>query len=290
MMEFLKRALRALLLPIFTKANGPLTQSQLSSEYWAIRKDVAFRIPDSPANFGFSVYSQCDEDGILQNIISRLAVLEDLKYFLEIGAGDGVENNTALLVSNLSWSGIWVDPSNELAIFSRKLGFHPRLRIITEKVLPISDLGEIKSAFVELGAITKNNKFCIGVLSIDIDSYDLDLLEFVLTHIDPEILVLEYNASFAPPLRSRVPFGESNTWEGDNFYGASLSEQSAVLSLNYSLVATSTTGVNSFWVKNIHSNSFSKYSLEDLYSPPRHHLARLSWGHPGNSLKYLKLK
>lgn len=288
MKRILKRAFFALLLGPLNKALSPIVQSQLSSEYWQLRKELAQRISGSPSNFGFKVYSQCDEDGILQNIISRASLKPDLWTFLEIGAGDGVENNTALLVNNLGWSGVWVDPSDKLKGFAHTLGPHSHLKIIPEKLSPNSDFYEMKDALNSIGAKKEENAYCLGVLSIDIDSYDLDLLEILLSFTDPEILVLEYNAAFPPPIQTRVKFGDVDTWEGDNFYGASLSAQGFALKGKYTLVGTSLSGVNSFWVRNNHSRSFPNYSLEELYNPPRHHLTQLKWGHPANSIKWLK--
>ena len=45
---------------------------------------------------GLKVYSQADEDGIIQEIFKRLGVLK--KTFIEIGVGDGTENNTLYLL------------------------------------------------------------------------------------------------------------------------------------------------------------------------------------------------
>jgi hypothetical protein len=41
---------------------------------------------------GHKVFSQGDEDGIIAEIFSRVGT--DPKYFLEIGVGNGWENNT----------------------------------------------------------------------------------------------------------------------------------------------------------------------------------------------------
>jgi len=290
MKRFLKSMFYRLLLPPLVKALSPLSQSQLNAEYWQLRADLAQKIPDSPSNYGYKIYSQCDEDGILQNIISRITLNEEMWTFLEIGAGDGVENNTALLVSNLEWSGIWVDPSDRLIQFARRLGPRKFLKIVTEKLSPMASLEQIGLMLQDIGVKSTDGVYSMGLLSIDIDSYDLDLLEALLLKLDPEILVLEYNASFPPPLLARVSYGDSENWQGDNFYGASLSEQARVLSQKYLLVGTSLSGVNSFWVKRRYSSEFSEYRISDLYNPPRYHLTQMKWGHPANSLKWLKLR
>ena len=53
--------------------------------------------PESLAFSGYSVYSQGDEDGILDEILRRLGITYGT--FLEIGVGDGLQNNTAYLLA-----------------------------------------------------------------------------------------------------------------------------------------------------------------------------------------------
>ena len=55
-------------------------------------------------------FSQNGEDGILQEIFRRINIKKG--YFLEIGTGDGSENNTRLLLE-LGWKGTWIDGDRE---------------------------------------------------------------------------------------------------------------------------------------------------------------------------------
>jgi hypothetical protein len=47
--------------------------------------------------YGFKAYSQTDEDGIIQEIFRRIGVTTST--FIEIGVGDGLENNTFYMVA-----------------------------------------------------------------------------------------------------------------------------------------------------------------------------------------------
>ena len=49
-----------------------------------------------PATWEFSGFSQNGEDGILD--VLRKNLLESNRYFIEIGAADGIENNSAWLL------------------------------------------------------------------------------------------------------------------------------------------------------------------------------------------------
>jgi hypothetical protein len=55
---------------------------------------------------GYRVYSQADEDGILHEIFRRIG--EGKRTFLELGVGNGLENNTLFLLIQ-GWSGIWIE-------------------------------------------------------------------------------------------------------------------------------------------------------------------------------------
>src|ERR1700722_6760188 len=52
------------------------------------------------------VYSQNGEDGMIAEIFRRIGLTN--KFFVEFGIGDGLENNTRLLLE-LGWHGIWID-------------------------------------------------------------------------------------------------------------------------------------------------------------------------------------
>ena len=65
----------------------------------------------NPLNsFGKKCFSQSDEDGITIEIFKRLKNLNS-GSFLELGVGDGTENNTLILLS-LGWNGFWVGGSD----------------------------------------------------------------------------------------------------------------------------------------------------------------------------------
>ena len=55
-------------------------------------------------------FSQNGEDGIINEIFNRLGITTG--EFIEIGTGDGSENNTRLLLE-LGWKGVWIDGSTK---------------------------------------------------------------------------------------------------------------------------------------------------------------------------------
>jgi len=56
--------------------------------------------------FGYKVFSQNDEDGIIAEIFKRIGVTN--KRFVEFGVENGLESNSHLLLHS-GWSGLWIE-------------------------------------------------------------------------------------------------------------------------------------------------------------------------------------
>ena len=190
---------------------------------------------------GAKMYSQSDEDGILREIFRRIGTASH--RFLEIGVGDGLENNTlALLVEG--WTGSWVDgsPQNAANIRAR---FAPmlkdgRLRFLERRVT----LATLDQVLREAGGMED-----LDLLSLDIDGNDYHILARM--PLTARALVLEYNARFAPPLEWVMAYDENHVWNGSDHFGASLAAFAALLKeKGYGLVGCNLCGTNAFFVRN----------------------------------------
>ena len=71
-----------------------------------IHKKLRVKQVNQYALNGFRVYSQNEEDGIIENIFDDIGTTN--KIFCEIGIGDCIENNTHYLLLK-DWKGIWID-------------------------------------------------------------------------------------------------------------------------------------------------------------------------------------
>ena len=74
---------------------------ELEKHYTSRRKDS--KNPFLQSIKRYSLFSQSDEDSIIDEIIKRLDIKKG--YFLELGVGNGLQNNTLNLLSK-SWEGI----------------------------------------------------------------------------------------------------------------------------------------------------------------------------------------
>ena len=60
--------------------------------------------------YGYKVYSQCDEDGIIQEIFNRIGTTN--RKFVEFGVQNGLECNTHFLLHK-GWEGVWIEANKK---------------------------------------------------------------------------------------------------------------------------------------------------------------------------------
>lgn len=278
--KFIWRRIRSKLPAIGEAAIAPsVAQAIIEQQIRSIHAEMRSLTPENPALHGFKVYSQVDEDGILEHIFERIGV--GRQTFVEIGCGNGSENNTHYLLLK-GWRGVWIDgsPRNIKHI----LDHVPRdsARLLVERMFITRE--NIREA-VEKWLHRLGGE--LDLLSLDIDGNDAAVLEQALTAAKPRVLLVEYNAKFPPPLRVSVAYKPDHAWERDDYYGSSLQVFVDLLKQDYVLVSCSVSGANAFFVRKDLASTFAHYETRLVYMPARHHLIhRISGGSP--SLKHLK--
>jgi hypothetical protein len=203
--------------------------------------------------FGYKVYSQNDEDGIIQEIFKRIGTTN--KIFVEFGVEDGLQSNCHFLLFN-GWHGLWIDGDEKQFL---------RLQKCFEKPLSTKQLTAV-NAFITTDNINKligeygNTNGDIDLLSIDIDGNDYWVWEKI-NCIRPRVVIIEYNAKFPPPCEWVMEYEPNYVWDGSDKHGASLKSLELLgKRLGYNLVGTNKNGVNAFFVK--------KELTEDLFAEP----------------------
>jgi hypothetical protein len=253
-----------------------LFQMAIHTELRALRAEVAGRTPDNPALKGFKAYSQFDEDGIIEEIFRRIG---RGSTFLEIGCGDGLENNTHYLLLK-GWRGMWVDASSKSIEKARSsLPASPRLEIV-ERMLDLTNTEDLCNRY-----LTRFSQ--PDFLSVDIDGNDLHILKAALALLRPTVICVEYAAKLAPPIVATVAYDPAHAWAGDDYHGASLQAYVDALP-EYRLVACNLCGANAFFVRGDAAQPFATYSPAELFQPARFHLCQMKAGHPP-SYKFLAL-
>jgi len=199
------------------------------------------RDPRALTPYGFTAYSQADEDGMIEELFRRIGTTN--RKFVEFGCGDGLENNTVYLLLT-GWSGLWMDGSAE------------GMRNIRAQFKPYVDGGQLrlKEAFLtrdNINSIIREAGITgeIDLLSIDIDGNDYWLWE-ALTVIEPRAVIVEYNATFRPPHKLVQPYDPNYCWNSSNYFGASLKALEELgARKGYDLVGCCYAGTNAFFVR-----------------------------------------
>jgi hypothetical protein len=141
------------------------------------------------------VFSQFGDDGIIQYLISHLPLVDT---FVEFGVADYRESNTRFLLVHDNWRGLVMDASAENVN-----------RILADDVAWRHALSA-RAAFITRDNINDLLKLFgfegrIGILHIDIDGNDYWIWEAIEV-IEPEVVIVEYNAVFGASHRISVPY------------------------------------------------------------------------------------
>ncbi len=243
------------------------------SRYETLRDLSLTKSPKALAGYGYKVFSQGDEDGIIAEIFKRIGVKN--KIFVEFGVGDGLENNTLSLLHQ-GWTGLWIEGSAECCkkIFEGFSGLikSGKLKLVQSFIFAETINGLISSQIFEQE---------IDLLSIDIDGNDAHIYDQI-SCVTPRVIVLEYNAKFGPVIEYCMPYNRNYRWSKTDCFGASLKYFEKLMSnKGYTLVGCNLVGTNAFFVRTdlVHDHFDEPFSSEYHFEPARYELAGLPSGH-----------
>jgi len=240
-----------------------------------LKNEILSTQPSSLIKYGFSVYSQNDEDGIIQYIFDQLQIPDP--NFIEFGVG-ATENNTLYLLTKGS-KGVWIDGDfGEAKSYVR----FPRLKMIERFIVRENILPVVEEALTFLRIHSSQLDF----ISMDMDGNDFYFIEELLNaKIYPKLFCVEYNAKFRNAF-VKIKYKDNHTWVGDDYFGCSLMEYCRLLSDQYTLVACNITGANAFFIRNDYKEKFPSAEPMDIYQPPRYYMSPMVKGHQ-SSVKYI---
>jgi hypothetical protein len=221
--------------------------------------------------YGFQACSQNYEDGIIHEIFKRVGVAD--RFFVEIGVGNGNQNNTAFLVSQ-GWRGHWIDGNADFLATIERRGWN-KDGLVTGMAAMVSH--ENVSSLLTDAGVPKT----FDLLSIDVDQNTYHIWS-ALHEFQPRVVVVEFNAAFPPELEWVVPYNPSATWNGSQNFGASLkSFQRLGEKFGYNLVGCDFVGVNAFFVKaELCGTLFASPFTSDNHYEPLRYSALMRRGHP----------
>ena len=209
--------------------------------------------------FEAQVCSQNGEDGVMAEIFRRIGTTE--KIFLEIGVGDGRENNTSFLLS-LGWTGFWVDGNPRV---TKLLAGSPLEKHVSARVAFVSQ-ENIHGLIREMGVPET-----LDLLSIDIDQNTYYIWK-ALRALRPRLAVIEYNSAIPASIDWKAGYAADKVHDGTDNYGASLKALEKLgREFGYSLVYCEMMGCNAFFVRDdLTGTQFhSPFTAEQHYQPSR---------------------
>jgi hypothetical protein len=137
-------------------------------------------------------YSQNGEDGVLNELISRLNLKPE--WVCEFGAGNGIRFSNTLNLINQGYKGVYIESDEKE--FKELVNNHQNNEnlILLQRTVS-ADYGDVNSLDSILSSTPITKEFT--VLSIDIDSYDYHIWESFKNY-RPIIVIIEINSSVDP--------------------------------------------------------------------------------------------
>jgi hypothetical protein len=181
------------------------------------------------------------------------------KYLVDIGASDGItQSSTVKFLTDQDYSGLLFEYNPES--FS-KLAFlydsRIDVKLAKNKATP-NNIVSLMQGF----EVPKDFDF----LNLDIDCYDLEVLRSLLQGgFIPKVISMEINPIFPPGIEFEVKFSNDQVWQGDWFFGCSISSaEKALIQFGYLLVKIEYN--NAIFIHQLATNRFSKIrSTIELY-------------------------
>lgn len=198
----------------------------------------------NPVSWEFSGFSQNGEDGILQVLRSQLQ--QSNKYFIEIGAADGIDNNSAWLTIVEKYAGLMIEGDPALVERARRMVGHYSLGL------------QIKNMFVDKNSATSLHNLALysdpDVFCLDIDGNDYYVAASLLQiGFRPKIFVVEYNSAFGPADAKTIEYSPTFRYaeahSSELYYGVSIIGWRRFFAASgYQFVTVDRKGVNAFFV------------------------------------------
>jgi len=227
-------------------------------------KQMSWRVAASPPNVdlrtvGFKVFSQWDEDGIIQYLIHNLEIRN--RTFVEFGIENYEESNTRFLLLNDDWQGLVLDGCGADIDYVQKdpIYWQHDLQakcswITRENVNPCL----LQAGFGE----------DLGLLSIDIDGNDYWVWE-AIDCVKPRIVVVEYNSVFglAPiSVPYKADFNRTAAHYSNLYFGCSIGALSHLaMTKGYQLLGSNSCGSNAFFVRSDIAGPFKDVDVQEAY-------------------------
>jgi hypothetical protein len=243
------------------------------TELMLLGKQMAWQVAGLPPNtdfrrVGFKVFSQWDEDGIIQYLIHHVAIAN--RTFIEFGVENYEESNTRFLLLNNHWQGMILDACPADIAYIRSDRIHWQYDL------------QVREAWItreNIDALLAQAGFGddLGLLSIDLNGNDYWVWE-AIGSVRPRIAIVEYNSLLGlNPIcvPYREDFDRTTAHPSNLYYGSSLAALHRLAqSKGYILVGSNIWGHNAFFVRSDVAGELQGLEPELAYVASRFREAR----------------
>lgn len=214
-----------------------LLGKQMSWQAAALPPNTDFR------KVGFKVFSQWDEDGIIQYLINHICI--EHQTFIEFGVENYEESNTRFLLLNNHWQGMVLDACSADMQYIRSDRIHWQYDLQVKDAWITRE--NIDSLLMQAGFGED-----LGLLSIDLNGNDYWIWDAIV-NVRPRIAIVEYNSllglePICVPYREN--FDRTAAHYSNLYYGSSLAALHRLAeSKGYLLLGSNIWGHNAFFVR-----------------------------------------
>lgn len=225
-------------------------------------KDIEFK-SDTFEIFGFQVFSQWNEDGLIQYLISKIEIPN--RTFVEFGVENYQESNTKFLLMHDNWRGLVMDSLKENISYLKSCNMYWKHNL--KAISAFITRENINDLIFENGI-----QGDIGLLSIDIDGNDYYIWD-AITCISPRIVICEVNPYFGKYESVAIPYTETfdrtKAHYSNLYWGGSIKAFCDLADKKgYKLVCINSAGTNVFFVREDLMRNFMELSVEKAWREP----------------------
>lgn len=169
-------------------------------------------------NYSYNKFSQNGEDGIIEELNQRLGIENQKKdkWCVEFGAWDGIHLSNTFNLITKNWKGVYIEgDSLRYRDLKETQKDHPNIIAINAFV----SKENLSKYCLDNILKTTNIPNDFEVLSIDVDSFDLEIWES-LKEYSPKVVIIEINSSYPPGIVK---------WHSDNYKNSNGNSFSATL-------------------------------------------------------------
>ena len=178
-------------------------------------------------------------------------------YVVDIGASDGLNPNpVSEYISDDTYSGLWIEACPHKANTLKKY-VSKNVKIHNQFITPLNILQVFHDYNVPIH---------FDILKIDIDGFDLEIIQCILNKYKPSVIIAEINEKIPPPILFEVLYKETYRWDTSHFYGFSIMSGRYVMkNSNYTIVDILNYN-NILCVSNDLLENTDNYNVIDIYN------------------------